>query len=55
MDANGLDDLVLPGWVLPLDPVQPGREGVAASQSQPKHQIRAAVTLQEGWPGWPSL
>lgn len=25
------------------------------SQSQPKHQIRAAVTLWEGWPGWLSL
>lgn len=60
VDANGLDGLLLPGWVLQLDLVQGQRnsacaEAAAESQSHPQHPARPTVTPQDGWQGCPPL
>lgn len=54
VDVNGLHGLLLPGWVLQLDPVQGQRnaacaEAAAESQSSPHHLTCATVTLKDGW------
>ena len=54
VDVNGLDGLLLPGWVLQLDPGQGQRNAACAeaeSQSHPQHPTCAAVTPRDRWQG----
>lgn len=60
VDANSLDGLLPPGWVLQLDPMLGQRspasaEPAAESQSHPQQPTRAAVTPRDGWQGCPLL